>query len=79
MCIKDKIDDIRSLSFERSFDARLAISKKGDQYPIKSVSMHKSCSTPLWKLALIVLGAVVTVAMICHLCKKPKCEEMNKE
>ena len=75
MCIKDMIKDMSCYELERSVTARMGISKNGE--PIKAVSMHRSCSTPLWEVALIFLGATVTVAAICHLCKKAKCEENN--
>ncbi|MBQ4601324.1 MAG: hypothetical protein IJB24_00555 [Clostridia bacterium] len=76
MCIKDMINDAKSYELDRSLTARMGISKNGE--PIKSVSMHRSCSTPLWEVALIFLGATVTVAAICHLCKKSKCEDSEE-
>lgn len=75
MCIKDMIKDMSCYELERSVTARMGISKNKE--PIKTVSMHRSCSTPLWQVALVVLGTTAAVAMICHLCKKAKCEENN--
>lgn len=74
MCIRDKIEDAKALNLERSFNARLAITKKGESYPIKAVSMHRSCSTPLWKVVLFMLSITVTMAMICCIIKKCKCK-----
>ena len=76
MCIKDMINDMACYELDRSVTARMGISKNGE--PIKSVSMHHSCSTPMWEVALIFLGATVTVAVICHLCKKSKCEDSEE-
>ena len=73
MCFKNMICDAASYDLDRSITAKMGISKNG--MPIKVVSMHRSCSTPLWKVALVVLGAALTVAMICHLCKKHSCSE----
>ncbi len=75
MCIKDMINEMGCYELDRSVTARMGISKNGE--PIKSVSMHRSCSTPLWQVALVTLGVTAAVAMICHLCKKSKCEENN--
>ena len=76
MCIKDMIKDMSCYELERSVTARMGISKNGE--PIKTVSMHRSCSTPLWEVALIFLGANVTVSAICHLCKRSKCEDSEE-
>ena len=76
MCIKDMIKDMSCYELDRSVTARMGISKNGE--PIKAVSMHRSCSTPLWEVALIFLGATVTVAAICHLCKRSKCEDSEE-
>ncbi len=73
MCLKDMIDEAKSYELDRSVNARMAISKHGD--PIKAYSMHRNCSTPLWKVVLVVLGGVLTVAMICHLCRRKPCDE----
>lgn len=73
MCLKDMINDVKSYELDRSVNARMAISKYGD--PIKAVSMHRSCSTPLWKIALVTLSFMTGVILICHLCKKCRCKK----
>ncbi|MBR4881552.1 MAG: hypothetical protein IKU19_06430 [Clostridia bacterium] len=73
MCIKDMINDMACYELDRSATVRMGISKNGT--PIKAVSMHRSCSTPLWQVALVTLGVTATVAMIYHLCKRPECED----
>ncbi len=77
MCIKDMINDAKSYELDRSINARLAISRHG--YPIKVVSMHRNCSTPLWEVALVVLGTTAAVAVVCHIMKKCRCNEVNSE
>ncbi len=77
MCIKDMINDMSCYELERSVTARMGISKNGE--PIKALSMHRSCSTPLWQVALVVLGTTATVVTICHVVKKCRCNEVNSE
>lgn len=79
MCIKDKIENMKALRLERSFDARLAIAKKGDCYPIKSLSMHRSCSTPLWKIILLMLGITAGLMTLCCIMKKCSCDKSDTE
>ncbi len=76
MCIKDMINDMACYELDRSVTARMGISKNGD--PIKSVSMHRSCSTPLWEVALVVLGTTAAVAVVCHIMKKCRCSKNEK-
>ena len=73
MCIKDMINEVGCYELDRSVTARMGISKNGT--PIKAVSMHRSCSTPLWQVALAVAGVTAAVVMICHLCKRSECED----
>ena len=73
MCIKDMMNEMGCYELDRSVTARMGISKNGT--PIKAVSMHRSCSTPLWKVALAVAGTAAAVAVICHLFKRSECED----
>lgn len=77
MCIRDMIDEMGCYELDRSVTARMGISKNG--MPVKAVSMHHSCSTPLWKVALVTLGVTAAVAVICRVMKMHKCDEMNNE
>ena len=76
MCIKDMIKDMSCYELERSVTARMGISKNKE--PIKAVSMHRSCSTPLWQVALVGLGVTAAVVTVCHLCKRSKCEDSEE-
>ncbi len=64
MCIKD----IKDMNLERSVDLRMGISQNGA--PIKSFSVHRSCSTPLWKIALIGVGVGAGIVLLCHAMKR---------
>lgn len=77
MCIKDKIEDAKALQLERSFNARLAITKKGEGYPIKAVSMHRSCSTPLWKVIMLMLGITAGLLLVVCVMKKRSSDRMS--
>lgn len=72
MCIKDKIEKIKEIELERSFDARLALCRRGECYPIKSFCLHRGCSSPLWKAALVTMGIVIVLASLCCAMKKAK-------
>jgi len=63
MCIKDMIYDTKNTVLDRSVDIRFAIARQGElDEPIKSVSMHRRCTTPLWKIALwIALGLLLLI------------------
>lgn len=79
MCIKDKIEAAKALELERSFNARLAITKKGESQPVKSLSMHRSCSSPLWKVIMLMLGITIGLMTLCCIVKKCRCKKMNSE
>ena len=67
------IDEAKSYELDRSINARMAISKQGE--PIKAYSLHRNCSTPLWKVVLISLSVMLGIAMIWHLCCRHHCDE----
>ncbi|MBR6514834.1 MAG: hypothetical protein IKT46_08400 [Clostridia bacterium] len=77
MCIKDMINEAACYELDRSVTARMGISKNGST--IKAVSVHQSCSTPLWQVALVVAGTTATVAMVCYVMKKCRCHKTNCE
>ena len=70
---KDKMCDAKELVIDRSLDAKMAIAKKGELTPLKSISFHKSCSTPLWKIVAITMGITAGMIFIIGLTKKKNC------
>lgn len=78
MCIKDMINDSKNMTFDRSIDMRVALSRNdGSDTAVKCYSIHKSASTPLWKIALWVLGIIAGIIIACKIvkCRKQhKCE-----
>ena len=74
MCIKNMISEFKDMTLDRSFTGRIGIS--GRKEPIKAVSFHKSCSTPLWKVILFMLGFIAGLMMLC--CIKKKCSSKRK-
>lgn len=72
---KDKMCDAKELVIDRSIDARMAIAKKGElNTPIKAFSIHKSCSTPLWKIVAITMGVTAGMIFLLSLMKKRNCD-----
>ena len=85
MCTKDmicnaknKICDAKELVLERSLDARMAIAKKGELAPLKSISFHKSCSTPLWKIIAVTLGISTVMILLLGMMKKRSCQSCDE-
>lgn len=78
MCIKDMINDSKNMTLDRSIDMRLALSRNdGSSTDVKCYSFHKSASTPLWRIALWILGIIAGMIIVCKIvkCKKQhKCE-----
>lgn len=77
MCIKDMISDLSEMRLERSLTARIGISRQGEAY--KSYSVHRCCSTPLWKIALWLLGITAGLMTVCCIRKKYRCNKVNIE
>ena len=73
MCIRDMIDEMGCYELDRSVTARMGISKNG--IPVKAVSMHHGCSTPLWKVIIVMLSVMLTMATFCYIVKKCRCKD----
>ncbi len=77
MCIKDavteartKLAETKNLVVERSYDIRMSLANKDNKdEPIKSVCLHKSCSTPLLKVFLVALWIVLSVMFVSMVIK----------
>ena len=77
MCIRDMVSEVRDMHLERSLTARIGISRHGE--PAKALSYHRSCSTPLWKFALFMLGVIVGLMTVCCIIKKADATKMTNE
>jgi len=75
MCeAKDKMCEAKDLVLDRSIDAKMAIAKKGELHdPIKSFSVHRSCSTPVWKLFAIAMGMAAGSVALFLLIRNRSC------
>lgn len=85
MCVKDmvseaktKFEESKNIVLSRSFDMKMALEHKGGK-PIKSVSMHKNCSTPLWKVIALTVGIIGVTTMLVALMKKACCNSCDCE
>lgn len=68
---KNMLMGSKELVLHRSFDIKMAIAKKDElDSPCKSICLHKSCSTPLWKIALWVLGIALALILIRKMRKR---------
>ncbi|MBR5515930.1 MAG: hypothetical protein IKU52_06980 [Clostridia bacterium] len=71
---KDKMYEAKDLVLDRRIDARMSIAKKGElDHPIKSVSMHRDCYTPLWKLLAIAMGMAAGSLALYFFMKNRSC------
>lgn len=77
MCIKNMIADVKDMNLDRSFNARIGISRKGEA--LKGVAVHHSRSTPLWKVAMFILGTVLAIMAVSCIMNKCKCKCTDNE
>jgi len=59
------ITDSKDMVIDRSVDIRFAVAKRGElDKPIKTMSVHRRCTTPLWKIIVwIAVGVLIFIVL----------------